>query len=402
MISDIPVHEVHVSELRTFLECRRQWDLQYVQRWEPIKTPRPLEFGTAWHRCLEELYNPSLWEKSTKQELFRRALLALEHELDRQKSAYLDRTETYTLDPDDSVEYEYRYRLGKNMLHNLVRNIDKDEFRPIAVEEEYEAPITWSGTSQPITCVCIRCRQNPQNSLSEYWNSSIDRGSSFQGLPLYVRCRIDALFEYRDGSILIADHKSAVQLLAKNAIATLQRDIQLGTYLWVARMNGLPVTGALYNQFRKAYPKPPKRLTASPDGRQYSISRTQLTDYYTAKRVFKTDRWAYTRGLYDDYLTWLKNDSTKEFFRQFIIFKSPDQLNIVGDLLRTYAIEMTNVVDIYPNSSVRFVCDLCKFNEPCLSLYEGRTGEEVRQELEASFTQQPLLWYERERLERRT
>jgi hypothetical protein len=397
MISDKAVHEIHASEIRAFLECRRQWDLQYTQRWQPIKTPKPLAFGRAWHIALEELYRPEYWHQS-KSELYHRALLAFEHEIDRQKVAYLERIEAYALDPEDAADYEERWRLGKNMLANLVRSLDKDKYRPIAVEEEFEAPI------RDMTCNCNRClsKIEPAEHGSQH-GSGIDYGTPYEGsLPIYLRCRFDAIFEDRTGSHWIVDHKSAAQLLDREAIDQLHRDPQMGPYVWIAYQNGLGVCGIIYNQFRKDYPKPPKALKVPQQGRRYSTSQLQLTDYYTAKRVFKTDAYAYRRGAYDGYLEWLKTVGKKDFFREFKISKTEEQIREIGLLLSVYAAEMLNDTQIYPNPSVPHVCKRCSFGPPCLSMYGGHHNTEIREELEASYIQEPLLWYERERLERRT
>jgi hypothetical protein len=314
--------------------------------------------------------------------------------MDEQQRAYLRRVDKYVLDPDEDVEYYERLALGKNMLYNLVRTLDKDKYRPIEFEQEYSAPIV-TDTGDQLYCTCERCWYKAKDWILVQTGNRRPSEEGWTGLPVVFCCRIDAVFEDRKGSLYIVDHKSAAQLMSLDDIDELQRDLQLGSYSWVVNYGGRRVTGAIYNQFRKAYPKPPKRLTAGT--RMFSTSRMQLTDYYTARRYFKTDKWAWQRGLYDEYLAWLKNAGKKDFFRQFIIPKSDEQLEQAGQLLRSYAAELIADPMPYPNPSVPFVCKRCKFSEPCLTMYEGLDPAD---EFAASFVQEDLLWYEQERLER--
>jgi PD-(D/E)XK nuclease superfamily len=362
-------HEVHTSEIRAFLECRLQWQFQYRMRWEPVKRSEPLEFGTAFHVALAELYDPERWT-TVKKDLFMRAWHALQDETERQVGAYLRRAGKSMLDPEEDVEIRDRLVLGNHMLRNLVRTL-KDDFIPVEVEREY-----WVDLG--MRCTCDRCAQKFRSVYGDRpWED---------GLPVIFVCRIDAVFRDRESRFWIVDHKTAAQLYKPEDQDILDLDPQMGNYVWIIVILGYPATGAIYNQFRKEYPRPPKELVNSADGRRYSINHMQLTDYHTALRTFRKDMWAYRRGLYDDYLEWLKAEG-KDFFRQFTIVKTPAQLASIERNLKLTVREMLpQTFDVTYNTPGRMTCRMCSFREPCLSL---QGGHDFMAELEASYTQNP-------------
>jgi CRISPR/Cas system-associated exonuclease Cas4 (RecB family) len=45
---------VSVSQLKTFLQCPRKYNLQYIQRAEPSFRSAALAFGSAWHATIDE------------------------------------------------------------------------------------------------------------------------------------------------------------------------------------------------------------------------------------------------------------------------------------------------------------------------------------------------------------
>jgi hypothetical protein len=389
------VHEIHASEIRAFLECRRAWDWGYQERWAPNKGPVPLEFGKAWHAALEAVYDPDRWEKATKEEMYKAGLDVLTRTIARQGSDYLVRIGEYILSPQDQEDYQERLTLGKNMLFNLVRNLDKDKYRPVSVEQEF-----LEALDDDILCFCDKCWDKYTQYCAIYTGRYEGMArEDWRGLPVVFGCRIDVLLEDKHGSLWLGEHKSAANLLPAEDIQELSRDIQVNSYLWAVNHAGRQVCGVLYNQFRKTWPKPPKRLTNAQDGRMFSTNRLQLTDYATASRVFKTDKWAWERGLYKQYLDWLRSDGKKDFFRQFSVFRTDEQIELAGKRLTQYATAMLSDPDLYPNTSVKFICDRCRFSQPCQELFDGHFRGAAAM-LESGYERQELLWYEQERLER--
>lgn len=379
------VHEIHSSELRAERQCRRLWDWRYRNNWEPIKKPAPLEDGTVWHKALEVLYNPETWALELK-ELHYLANAAMIAEAEAQQKAYCERAGKYQLDEIEAVDYSERTNILRSMLVKLCRSLRREQYTPIAVEQEFGCEIRGEN-NEPLRCVCERCWTAYQASGQYYKYEGV-----FPGLPVTFNCRIDVIFEDQEGYIWATDHKSTSQLYKPDSIIPELED-QLPSYLWCLRRNGYSVTGVILNQFRKAYPKPPKRLERMQGGRLYSVNKTQLTDYHTATLVFsRNDTRAYRQGLYNDYLEWLK-DLGPQFSRQFTVIKTPEQLAELETNIRLQTLEMINEGPaIYPDPH-RMNCDNCSFQLPCLAKQTGR--DYFQGELESGFVQSEPYYIQR-------
>jgi len=370
------VHEIHSSELRGYRRCRQLWDWRYRDNWEPIKKPAPLEDGTVWHKALEVLYNPETWALPLA-ELHALAHEALFAEANKQKDEYLHRAGKYTLEEEEALEYAERINTLRSMLVKLCRSLDREKFKPLAIEQEFSCPIRDERELQ-LHCTCQACFGRVEKYTEAHGETPPDW---IAGLPVIFSCRIDALLEDREGFIWATDHKSASQLYKADSVVPELED-QLPSYLWCLKQNGYPATGILLNQFRKAYPKPPKRLERMQGGRLYSVNKTQLTDYHVARQVFaRHDARAYKQGLYNEYLAYLK-DYGPQFSRQFQLTKTPEQLAIVERNIRLQAFELIDKgPSIYPDPN-RMNCDNCAFQSPCLA---KQADHDFRGELEAGF-----------------
>lgn len=374
------VHEVHSSELRAYRSCRQYWQWRHRENWEPIKKPAPLEDGTVWHKALEVLYNPDTWTRPLE-ELHAAAHVALIAEADTQRKAYLERAGKYQLDDDEALEHADRVTLLRSMLTRLCRNLDREKYRPVSVEQEFSCPILYPDGSQ-ITCLCHDCRLK----LAASHDLNYSQGETVifrERVPVVFSCRIDTVFEDREGFVYAVDHKSTASLFKEDS-AIPELEDQLPLYLWCLKQNGFPVTGMILNQFRKSAPKPPKRLEHMQQGRSFSINRMQLTDVYTARITFqRQDPQAYRLGLYTDYLNWLE-EFGPQYTRQFLIIKTAEQLDVIGDNLQLQVQELIDSgPSVYPNPS-RINCSQCSFQLPCFS---RQSGQDYRSELETSFVQ---------------
>jgi hypothetical protein len=211
------------------------------------------------------------------------------------------------------------------------------------------------------------------------------------GLPVTFNCRIDAVFEDKEGFVYAVDHKSTAVLLKADSVIPELED-QLPSYLWCLQQNDYPVTGLILNQFRKAYPKPPRRLERLTQGRLYSTNRMQLTDHDTARQVFRHyDPRAFQHGLYNDYLRWLQ-EFGPQFSRQFVHFKTAAQLDIVAKNVRLQTLELIDEGPmIYPNPS-QMNCSGCSFQLPC---FAEQSGLDYQSELEASFVKSKPYYIQR-------
>jgi hypothetical protein len=372
------VHEIHSSELRAYRQCRQYWDWRHRENWEPVKKPAPLEDGTVWHKAMEVLYDPETWTRPLE-ELHNAAHAALVTEAIAQRKAYLERAGKYQLDNDEAQEYADRMNLLISMLGKLCRTLDREQYRPISVEQEFSCPIKYPDDKQ-MTCLCHACRLK----LAAAHDLNYSQGETVifrERVPVVFVCRIDTVFEDREGYIYAVDHKSTASLLKEDSVIPELED-QLPLYLWCLRENGYPVTGMILNQFRKSAPHPPKELERGQQGRMFSVNRMQLTDVYTARNTFRTlDARAYKLGLYDDYLAWL-TEFGPQYSRQFLVIKTPEQLEIIGDNLRLQVQELIDSgPSVYPNPS-RINCNQCTFQLPCFS---KQSKQNYQVELDASF-----------------
>src|SRR5690348_5344256 len=51
-------HQLHTSERMSRRGCRRRWDWVFHGMYYPTITAKPLEFGVAYHKAMETLYDP--------------------------------------------------------------------------------------------------------------------------------------------------------------------------------------------------------------------------------------------------------------------------------------------------------------------------------------------------------
>jgi hypothetical protein len=377
-------HEVHGSVIKSFQGCRLRHHWEFEEGWSPLQTPAPLEFGGAFHRAMEVLYNPETWHLPLV-DLYRRAKAVFIEVCLEQKARYLELVGQYVLDREQEVDYEARIELGCGMLRKVARSMDRKNFTPILVEQEAFVPVLDPITRQVLHCKCSDC----WNKID--WDNEEENPNGWSGLPVLYGIRIDAALKDKDGGFWIVDWKTAAQLLKDQTV--LELDGQIGTYSWVlADQMGLDFRGFYYVQIYKGFPRIPKRLAVSRLGRQFSISRSQRTDYTTAKKTFeKLDPEAYKEGLYSEYLDWL-NDEGPKFIKWFKVYKTPHQLGVIGQDLALAIRDMIDPHDIYPNPGRH--CQWCPFQLPCLERQSG----DATAILESQFEKLPLYYIvERER-----
>ncbi len=223
--------EIHVSEVRSFLQCRRkfQWASLLYKGLEPRRPVRHFYLGRAVHYALQAYYDTG------------------EHPTD----AFLGWTDYHEYhireamgefwDDELAVVLEEERAQGSGMLTNYARwafRQDKN-LKFIATELAFELPLPCpSGRS----------------------SSRIRMGGRFDGLVQDIDTGLFWLFET----------KTTRDMRDLNWI---QNDIQAGVYIWAAQsIYGLEVQGVLYNFLKKKVPKAPRRLKNG----GYSIAQNAL------------------------------------------------------------------------------------------------------------------------------
>src|SRR5690606_35461249 len=96
------------------------------------------------------------------------------------------------------------------------------------------------------------------------------------------------------------------------------------------------------------FPEEPAILNRAYKGKILSTNANQNTSYeMMVAAIKKYDRTAGEQGLYDDYLTFLKNEG-KQYFKRTPIHRSPRELQNLGLQIFDEASDMVSNPRIYP------------------------------------------------------
>lgn len=366
------VHEIHTSEIRSFRGCRRRWRWSFGLDLQPTYTAVPLEFGVAFHKGMEAMYNPETWG-APRQLIAQFAEAAFFDEAQRQKKAFYA-LQDRGLGDDEERDYDEQVALGRGMIHWYVMNhLPVAEFTPIYVEVKFQVPIVNPWTGEQLYCKCEKCQAKYAMHLGITLEQFKHDGHSYwPGLPVVYEGRIDTIARDRFGDYWIVDWKTTIRMMNEDSDVILELDDQVSGYVWALRRQlGLNIRGFRYIELKKGYPKPPMQNKVVRLGRSFSINANQDTDAETFARTVKTrDTAAYEAGLYDDFINWLTTDGPR-FLNDHKVYKRPIQLDNFGVHLYQTALEMINPdLALYPSPG-RFSCGFCGYREPCLDMEQG-------------------------------
>lgn len=396
-------HSIHTSERRSFRGCRRRWDWISRQFYYPRVTARPLEFGVAFHEAMEKAYENrlGLWEDPNPKATLAVALAAFRKVVRAQRAKYIELNGGI----DDTVDADYRDRVavGEGMLKyyfgKLYPEIDVLEdgtrIRPIKVEIKFEVPIPGN-----LWCKCDHCWRQQ----CKYWESQtltpypIKGRGVWKGLPVTFGGRLDILWEDEYGRYWIGDWKTAMRLSGIDVSDDyLEMDDQITGYVAALRSLGIDVVGFIYMELKKAVPDEPEPLKVVRLGRRFSVSKDLNTtaDLYRAT-VEENDPGAYSMGLYDDFIGYLKTDGPKFHYRHEVQ-RNDAECDEFWRIIEMEARDMTNAsLPIYPNAG-RFHCrgfsafSGCAFFDVCLG---KNRGEDVSYGLETMFDKRDRHYWE--------
>jgi hypothetical protein len=346
----------------------------------PLITPKPLEFGSAFHKAMEKFYDPLTWhDKETAAAL---ALAAFVEECKEQYKRYL-RLNKGNIDPDMKADYNERIQLGLGMLRYYTKYVSGEydvNFKPVKVEIEFEVPIK-SPAGEYMWCKCDQCWKRTHtwlhaNKPSAYpmeWVDAEHDRAAWKGLPVTYGGRIDMLAQDELGRYWVFDWKTAARLSsASGNDEFMLLDDQITSYCWALWSLGIPVAGFVYAEIKKATPEEPEPNKTQRMGRWYSVNKQMSTTYEMYKAtVEENDPQAYFAGRYDDFLAYLKSDDGPKFHVRHQIFRSDIELQNAGVNIWHEANDMTNPdLRIYPSPG-RYACSFCAYREPCLMKNKG-------------------------------
>lgn len=390
-------HSIHTSGAKSFRGCRRRWNWLMREFYYPKVTVKPLEFGVAFHKAAEVLYDPMLWDKDPNvvQQL---ACVALHKSCTEQRSAY---EANFGHDPEVDKDYEERLYLGKGMIAYWVANGRKEDikkgFKPLQVEIPFEVPITDPDTGKQLYCTCSTCWNRFvafQKTRTAIWNEITSEEAEqvrlrWRGLPVTYGGRIDCIMEGPDGRVWIVDWKSAAQLSESEEFLLL--DDQISRYCAALTILGYRIAGFLYHEQKKGFPEEPEPLTRRYKGKLYSTNRLANVELHTyIQTVKENDPQAYAEGLYQEYIEFL-TENPNRFSRRYTVYRNDRELDQVW---RTVYDEACDQIDpnlrIYPNAG-RFACQTCAFRQPCL---EANSEGDVAYTLNTLFDKRRYHYYE--------
>jgi PD-(D/E)XK nuclease superfamily len=363
--SETLVHEIHTTELRSFRGCRRRWNWSFNENRQPVRTAVPLEFGVAFHRAMEKMYDPETFNKAPRTLIAQFAEGAFVDECRRQKSEWERVTEKYGND-DEERDYDKLVSLGRGMIHWYVQNhLPISEFTVVAVEVKFQVPVLDENGVQ-LRCKCDTCVK--KYVVQEGWNPP----DNWEGLPVVYEGRVDAIIRDLVGNYWILDWKTTARMMSEDSDVVLELDDQITGYVFALREKlGLAIRGFKYVELRKGFPEPPLKNKNVRLGRSFSVSKNQTTDVDTFIRTVRVeDKVAYEEGLYDEYIDWLRNDGMR-YVEVHTVYKTEVQLASFEQELIWQAREMTNPNLPLYKSPGRFSCGMCGYREPCLDKDQG-------------------------------
>lgn len=367
-------HSIHTSGRKSFRGCRRRWNWIFNDYWYPRTTAKPLEFGVAFHKGMETLYEPSLWDKP-REIVLELAIQTFRTKCIEQRDNYLK--QVGPLGPEEIQDYVDRLELGEGMLRYHAEKpmveYDYGKITPVKVEIPFEVPIEGPDGEQ-LRCKCRTCQQRYVDYMGEQTPSIIGMqiGRYWKGLPVTYGGRIDALFIDDKGRLWIVDWKSAARLISENdRDEFLQLDDQITSYCWALRKLGIDVAGFIYHEAKKSLLVEPEPLKRRYQGKLYSCNKQNPTTLNLfVGTVSENDTEAYEAGLYDEYITWLEENSTR-FHNRIQQHRNATELDQCGFNIWQEAADMVDRnLRIYPNAG-RFNCENCAFKVPCVGQNQG-------------------------------
>src|SRR3990167_3833894 len=403
--------EVHVSDIKTYLKCRRQhwFSSPHLRNLEPITPYLPFFFGRAAHEALQAKYETGVsavqvFTDWTEKELARIPLFGdLEEKFRKEVSLGVAMLEHYeTWQHLQSKEFKVRYRTE---LRNCDENLD---FLALELSSDKlgVVPITWQ--------------------VRREWVSG--RGPVVSVHPdITFGYRLDGVVRRKsDNTYWIWETKTARSI--DELKRSLDFDIQSTMYAWAAQtLLRVPVAGVLYNKLRKKAPTVPKILKStlevpvlpeywpvvfpseaieslreltpdqyptipmpllSADKLEDSTIAVYITELHNIALELSRGRGQECYSMFRDMLHIAHRDvlerlwtiDSNPYFERFEVRRTQLELQLCAENFATVAQEMLHSsTPRYPAPSWS-TCTYCSFKQPCLSMNRGASAEGLLQD----------------------
>jgi hypothetical protein len=340
--------EIHTSDRQTYKRCRRKYDWGSTLRSNLVRVGpehKALFIGTGFHFALEDYWGYRRFEHPA---------LAFATYYDAQKADDL---------PDDADE---ALELATGMLSYYV------EDWLVEHSEEYET--LWiDGVPQVEVEVAIDITGllwDATKHIDQPWLTQALAGREVHYIMTFDRVVID-----QHERIWGLDYKTAAAFDELN----LQTNPQAGAYDWGMDLFYTPVgykpEGIIWQQHKKAVPKPPEALKSG----QLSQDVRQSTTYRLYKRAL-IERFGAVPLRYNSFLAllgeqqdyWGDRYIRRDNLRRNQVQREVEQSKIVAEVL-----EMLNPgLPLYPNPTTDCKWD-CTFKAPCLAKDDGSDYEYI-------------------------
>lgn len=334
-------YEIHVSDMRSFKQCRRKWQwsstLPGRMGLERKVTYAPFFTGKAVHYAMQQYYEGGAEMTSTAE-----AYIAEEHKAMEEGGALWDSEEAV-------VQEQSALTLGMLAHYQMWARTDQGPWsdkniRVLSMETDFKVPL-----------------RNPNGRKS----NKIYLGGRFDGVVQHLPSDTYWVFETKTTRSI------------KELVSSLANDEQAGAYVYAAgELLGVPIAGVLYNILRKKVPTQPQVLKSGDLSRRADADTTAqaFLDYACSHHA----DWTREQVIeyYQEYLDMLLAKGNT-FFLRHPVYRTPQEIKQLQLDIWTVALEMTRPnTPIYPSPSW-LNCGFCSFRTPCLMLNAGGDYEEI-------------------------
>ena len=350
-------NEIHISELKTFLGCERQWDFSSITRMnlEPAVPYAPFFTGRAVHWCIQQYYENHVHPSITL------PLFLNEEQSEMERHGVQMQPELW----------EQETTLLEGMLNHYVAWATRESGRWsdknlsfIALETEFNLPL-FPGSKHP-------------------QEREVRMAGRFDGVVYHPESDSFWLWEVKTSA--------RPESLAKS----LPFDLQPSVYIWAAeQIFEKKIHGVLYQVMRKKVPTYPRTLlngTLSKDKRVDTTAHLYIEaamELHSQDIPNEEERRRYILAEYGEVLEEIVHkDTTNPFFLRQPLRRTPQEINTALELIRHVSNRMLNTSRAIPTGmGIWGKCNNCAFRDPCLTMNAGQNPAPI---LEGNYRERNL------------
>lgn len=332
---------IRTSDRIAFKSCRRKWDFSshLRQNLGPIQTGDPLWLGSGVHFALEDFHSVNAYKSPD----IAFQAFALAYNKKYPKKVPDDWEELCKL-ACEMMQYYKVWLIGrdplKTYIHNGVPQVEVSVKIPIPIDALRNADV-----------------------IRQHWDEIIYSLT-------FDRVSID-----EHGALWLNEYKTAKQMATQHFLL----DPQISAYLWAMEMYyDKPVGGVVYQQHKKALPKPGRLLnngsisTAQHQATTHRMYRQTLINKYGEQ----SSKWPQENVQYLNNLARQENEHADAFVRRdFITRNQHTGKSLAQHVLMEVADMLDPALQIYPNPG-RMCTMMCSFEGPCVSKDDGGDWQE--------------------------